>query len=266
MLNLLPQAEPTDLLLHVPGIGGHLFPDRALILGLRDAGIHDDVVVYNWAGRFAGMKALLKRERHDPLARRMARLVVDHATKHPGSTITLMGHSGGAAMVVYLLERLPEHITVNNVVLMAPALSPSYDLSSALRRVRGKCYVYHSRFDVFILSAGTRTFGTMDGVKTDAAGLNGFKQPELADAKQYAKLKSIAYRGEWTKLGHFGDHIGMLSRVFASNIISPAILGQRRPRPTDDLAKLGDVQVITAGDKTEPPPLMNENPSPQSGI
>ena len=61
--------------------------------------------------------------------------------------------------------------------MLAPALSPTYDLSRALRAVRREMVVFWSPLDVIILGAGTRVFGTIDRVKTASAGLVGFRVP-----------------------------------------------------------------------------------------
>ena len=61
------------------------------------------------------------------------------------------------------------------VFLLASALSPEYDLSKALGHVRGKVYVFTSPGDSLVLGTGTRLFGTIDGIKSDAAGLNGLR-------------------------------------------------------------------------------------------
>ena len=98
--------------------------------------------------------------------------------KDPKLEITLTSHSGGTGIAVWALEKMPEGMQVQTLVLLASALSPDYDLSKALRHVRGKAYVFYSQNDQVVLGAGTRLFGTIDGVKSDAAGLIGFRMPD----------------------------------------------------------------------------------------
>ena len=62
-------------------------------------------------------------------------------------------------------------------MLLAPALSPGYDLTAALRAVRREIVVFWSPLDLIVLGAGTRLFGTIDRVKTVGAGLVGFRVP-----------------------------------------------------------------------------------------
>jgi hypothetical protein len=71
---------------------------------------------------------------------------------------------------------------------------------------------------------GTTMFGTVDGVKTDAAGKVGFLKPaSAADPSQYDKLRQIPYRSDWIKLGNIGDHIGGLARPFAKAVLAPLL-------------------------------------------
>jgi hypothetical protein len=66
-------------------------------------------------------------------------------------------------------------------------------------------------------------FGTIDGVQTDAAGYGGFVRPEKADADEYKKLVSRPYENDWNQLGNWGDHIGAMSRPFASSVLAPLL-------------------------------------------
>ena len=83
------------------------------------------------------------------------------------------------------------------IAMFAPALSPQYDLTKALKHVKGKLYVFSSPHDFVVLSAGTKMFGTMDGVRCEAAGLKGFVKPTSADSEQYKKLVPQPYQRTW---------------------------------------------------------------------
>ena len=91
----------------------------------------------------------------------LAAEVAEFQARRPGAPVFLVGKSGGTGMVVRALERLPED-TVEAAVLLAPALSPGYDLTRALRAVRREMVVFWSPMDVFVLGLGTRIFGTID--------------------------------------------------------------------------------------------------------
>lgn len=216
-----PATQP--YLLHLPGIGGLLSIDRAFINGLRDTEWDATFVGYDWTCRDPGLDALLARERNEGEAKKISEKLAEHIRANPDQRVILTSHSGGTGIAVWALEGLPENVVIDTLVLMSPAISPTYDLSKALEHVRGKCYVFSSTLDTLVLGAGTKVFGTIDGVKTESAGLNGFVKPDGAEAKQYAKLVSIPYDAAWMRYGNIGDHIGVLSRRFAREITAPLL-------------------------------------------
>ena len=117
---------------------------------------------------------------------------------------------------------------VDEIVMLAPALSPGYDLSAALRRVRGRVWVFWSPGDP-ALGQMTRMFGTIDRVQSEAAGRVGFRRPAGADAAQYAKVMSVPYDPAWQRDDNFGDHVGPMSAGFARGMIAPLLEGRRAP-------------------------------------
>jgi hypothetical protein len=139
------------------------------------------------------------------------------------------------------MEQLPADVMVDSWLMVAPALSPGYDLSAALRHVRGRAYAINSQGDI-VLGQGTRVFGTIDGVKSDAAGRVGFVRAANADAGQYEKLVQVNYDPAWLKLGNAGDHIGPMNTRFAREVLAPLLLTGKPPhiapatRPTSSPA------------------------------
>jgi pimeloyl-ACP methyl ester carboxylesterase len=217
---------PKDYLVHMPGIAGYHWLDRQFLSGLRDAGFEGDVDVRDWPGEDPGLAALLARKRNRKEAQAVADMIQARVREHPGGRIVLTAHSGGAGIAIWALEKLPDDVKVDTVLLMAPALSPRYDLSKALRHVRGNAYAFTSTFDAIVLGAGTSTFGTIDGVKCDAAGRCGFTVPDGADEKAYEKLVQIPYDAKWMQEGNIGDHIGPMGFRFARNVLAPLVVGE----------------------------------------
>ena len=116
-------------------------------------------------------------------------------------------------------------------VFLAPAVSPGYDLTRALRALRRELVVFWSPLDLLVLGAGTRLFGTVDRVKTDAAGRVGFRVPEHpAVAGQYEKFVQYPYDPDWMRFRNNGEHIGPMMRPFAREVIAAVIQG-RGPTP-----------------------------------
>lgn len=227
-------AASPDWLLHLPGIAGETGLDRRMLLGLRDGGYAGAIEVYDWTG-VPGISALLARKHNEAQAAKVAEMVADRRRASPEARIVLTGHSGGTGILVWALERLPHDAWVDDVLLLSPALSPAYDLSAALRRVRGRAYAFSSPNDAIVLGAGTALFGTMDGRKVQSAGLIGFERPPDADEAAYERLVAMPYDRAWMRYDNIGSHIGSMARPFAAGVLAPIVRGEQaatRPATT----------------------------------
>jgi hypothetical protein len=231
---VLPTTRPFPLIntaavpkgpfvLHLPGIGGYLHVDQRFIAGLKQGGVAGQIYAYNWTEHDPGLHALHAYARNQTESGRIADMILARRKADPNNRLSITGHSGGCAMAIWALEKLPADCFVDDVVLMAPALSPTYDLTAALKHIRGHLYSFTSTSDVLILSTGTRLFGTMDGVECDAAGFGGFQMPKTADPEQYKKLVSEPYEAVWVRYDNSGNHIGPLSRRFSAAVIAPLL-------------------------------------------
>lgn len=210
-------------LLHLPGIAGDTGFDRAWMGALKDGGAADVVELFDWTCNDGGIDALHAYDRNRREAGRIARLLTARAKADPTGRIVLTAESGGAAVAVWALERLPQDVHVNQVVLVAPALSSTYDLSPALRHVAGRMTYFSSPGDWFVLGVGTEFFGTSDGRNVPAAGYVGFEPPRAADHDGYRKLVDQRYDPAWMQWGDFGTHTGGLSSLFARQFIAPML-------------------------------------------
>jgi predicted alpha/beta hydrolase family esterase len=216
-------VEKGTLILHLPGIGGFLGCDRHMVTGLSDAGVTAHIEIYDWTEHDPGIHDLHAYDRNQKEAQRIADMIVAHHKADPTSKILLTAHSGGCGIAIWALEKLPPDVNVQTVLLMAPALSPTYDLSMALTHVQDHVYVFSSIYDTIVLNTGTKLFGTIDGVDTAAAGFGGFVMPPNANADAYKKLTPRPYDKDWMKLNNLGDHVGAMSRQFAATILAPLL-------------------------------------------
>ena len=218
------------LLLHLPGIGGRRWTDNQMSLGFRDAGFTGELQIYDWTGESAGLGALRDYKRNQREAQKVADYITERVHTQPNVHIILTGHSGGTGIAIWALEKLAPDVKIDEVVLLASALSPGYDLSKALSHVRGNCYSFCSENDVLVLCTGTKLLGTIDGKKTEAAGNFGFIFPKTGDARQYEKMIQKPYDKSWMELyGNLGDHMGCMTRPFAEKIIAPLFLPDVKP-------------------------------------
>jgi pimeloyl-ACP methyl ester carboxylesterase len=205
--------------------------DRTFVAGLRDAGWKGPVKIYDWTENDPGIDALHARARNDREAQKVADLIVERLKEDPKARITLTSHSGGTGIAVWALEKLPKGVQVHTLVLLASALSPGYDLTAALKHVRGRAYSYYSENDTLVLGAGTELFGTIDGKRSVSAGLVGFKKPDGADTAQYEKLDQRPWTRQWMIFDNAGSHIGCMSRTFVTRVVAPTLIAALTGKP-----------------------------------
>jgi hypothetical protein len=105
-------------------------------------------------------------------------------------------------------------------------VSPGYDLSRAIRAVRGRVYAFHSLNDP-LLFWGMLFAGTMDRRNVPGAGYGGFQTPaDPADprSRDYARLEQTGWHLGLILEGNLGDHLGMASRGFVARHVAPRLL------------------------------------------
>ncbi|MFI5460094.1 MAG: serine aminopeptidase domain-containing protein [Isosphaerales bacterium] len=216
------------LVLVADGVGGLDLCGTALRYVLGAERLPYAVQLFPWGhGLGRWFADLTNAANRDAKARLIADIVERHQTDWPGDPVFLVAKSGGSGVVVKALELLDEAM-VERVVLLAPALSPAYDLTRALRAVRREIVVFWSPLDVIILGAGTRLFGTADRVKSVSAGLVGFQVPprgelDLAKRHSYGKLRQVRWRPRMATTGYFGGHVGPDSPMFLRKYVVPLL-------------------------------------------
>jgi hypothetical protein len=211
----------------LPGIGGTRKIDLYMTDGLKQGGFAGHIDIYDWTEGDEGLSALVNDARHRREAKIIAQKLTDQYDKDPASPIYLTCHSGGAGLAIWALEDTPDRVKIRTLLMLAPALSPTYDLTKALRHVTGNAYSFNSLNDVVLW--GCRWTGTVDGRKTDGAGRVGFTKPPTGDQQQYAKLVQFPYQTDWIRLGDRGDHVGAMSRAFSREVLAPLVVSGKMP-------------------------------------
>jgi pimeloyl-ACP methyl ester carboxylesterase len=155
--------------------------------------------------------------------RRLAEQVRAVRAASPGRPVYLVGHSAGTGVVLAAAGGLPPD-TLERVILLAPAVSPTFDLRPALRACRGGIVSFNSPLDRFMLHWGTCTFGTVDRVYGPAAGCCGFQAPDRLDGEGralYERLVQVPW--SWGKLLEFrgGLHNSTCMPVFLARQVAP---------------------------------------------
>lgn len=219
-----PEQMERGCVFMVPGIEGTAWHLRGSVRGLRTAGVDRQIEIVEWGKRpFRQFHNLCALNANRLVAKEIAERIGRYHTAHPEAPVTLVGYSGGGGIAVMAAERLPDEVKLDRLILVGAAVSPRYDLSSAMAHTRGEIINFYSQHDWLILGAGTSLFGTIDRVRTSSAGRVGFRDAdgELAHAEG---LTQIGWRREWLDLGHLGGHIGWLSSAWARDVLAPEIV------------------------------------------
>jgi hypothetical protein len=155
---------------------------------------------------------------HNDAEKMLAQKIDAWHKDHPTGAIDLIGHSAGCGVVLGALPRTSS-ARANTVILLAPSVSPGYDLAPALAQIDGKLHVFYSDRDTFFLEWRTSNFGTYDRVRSKAAGNVGFPQ----DKYPPEKLIQHPYDPSWESLGNDGGHYGVQGAAFAKQVLAPLL-------------------------------------------
>jgi pimeloyl-ACP methyl ester carboxylesterase len=232
---LAPERAEHGYAIVLPGVEGTSFHNINIARGLIDAGYPGAVEVRDWTTGHWPLFVyhLMALERNRQVARDIAAQIVTFQDQFPGRPVTLVGHSGGAAMAVLVLEALPDERRVSSAVLLAAAISPDYDLTQALARTDYGITNFYSWGDVPHLVVGTLALGTVDRRHTVSAGAAGFHVPSgLSEGQRQLyieRLHQVPYRLAMVKSFNGGGHIGPTNRKFVTEWVAP-LLGQTADR------------------------------------
>lgn len=219
-----PWDAATGLVVVADGVGGLDLCATGLCHVAARAGLPYAIQVVRWGhGPGRWYRDLTRTDRHAEQAAVIAGAVESFRDRRPGVPVFLVAKSGGSALIVRALEQLPP-ASVEAAVLIAPALSPRYDLSAALRAVRRDLTAFTSPLDVIVLGAGTWLFGTADRVRAPSAGLVGFKPPPGSDPEAYARLRQVPWRPRMARTGYLGGHVGPDLPPFLRAYVLPLLM------------------------------------------
>ncbi len=225
---VLPPGSETGVVLVADGCGGVELCEMALKQVMSEHQGRCRVIPVRWGHGFGRWFAdLTDVTNHQVQSRAIVATVLERREVDPLKPVYLVGKSGGAWIVVKALEELPAG-SVEAVVLLAPAISPGYDLAQALRAVNRELVAFWSPLDFVILGAGTWLFKTADRVRSISAGLVGFRVPGLLDARPdryrlYQRLKQIRWRPNMARSGYLGGHVGPDSPAFLRKYVVPLL-------------------------------------------
>lgn len=221
---LTPQRLDRGLTIVLPGIEGKSLANSTVAHSLERSGVETAILVEDWTTGLSPLFLIHLRDggRHRRESQRIAQLIEDYRLLYPGRPVFLIGHSGGGAMALKILEELPEEEKVTAAILLAPAASPRYPLEEALAKTELGIWNYHSPLDLPLLVAGTTIAGTVDGRHTPAAGAYGFQfDPDRHHG--LPPLHQTPYRLNMVAQRNLGGHFGPTDGYFVKQEIAPLI-------------------------------------------
>jgi|GEM_PF-657673 len=231
--------------------------------GLRRAGYQGHFEVFPWQTiSHATDQIFIARNRSK--AQDLADDIRRYRRLYPDAPIHLIALSAGTGVATFALEYLPESIDIETVIFLGCSMSSKYDMTRALRRIRGRLYALHSTADEVLKNVVWYT-GTVDRASSDAgiAGLEGFYTPGnlFPDTeRQYLKLINVPYRSEFDSAGYGGGHTSATSTDFVQRYLAPAIMGD--PTPLLGRAQYQAPPTPTPTRRDPPPENQTDEPIP----
>jgi pimeloyl-ACP methyl ester carboxylesterase len=217
------------LIVVLPGVEGAGPLNWSIVRGILDAEKRAAVKLVDWTTGFWPFFPfhLRAHQRNRRKASAIAQMIVDYQSVYPDRPVFIVGHSGGAALAVWVLEALPEERTVTAAILLGVALSPRYPLGRALERTEQGVWSFFSRLDLLFLALGTWLFGTFDGRHTISAGWCGFVERDGMTPRERSlyrnRLHQFRYHPRLLGRFHPGGHFGWANRVFIAETVAPLL-------------------------------------------
>jgi hypothetical protein len=192
---------------------------------VNDAQLALEVESFDWSHGMGRVLSDLHGHDHQRAkGKELAERIIVQRHGYAGGKIYLVCHSSGAAVVLAAVAQLPAD-SVQRIVMLAPALSPSCDLRPALRCARRGVDAFYSQNDV-IGRMALPFVGTADGQFLMSAGCVGFTLPQGCnrdDALLYLKFRQHPWIWEMSKIGYYGGHFGCTRGSFLRTYVVPLL-------------------------------------------
>ena len=212
-----------NLVVLVPGCAGDGFWYNDLRKSVAAAQPARIIRTFEWGAPLPLYMLNLQDEKiHSKAEKSLAKAIKSWRDRYPSGHLTLLGHSAGCGVILGSLSRIDKTVGVENVVLLAPSISPNYPINPALRQIAGKLHLFFSDADTLWLGWRTSRFGTYDSVHSEAAGKIGLDVDRLDPAVR-CKIVQHGYESEFAELGNGGGHFGSLGRNFDQKVIAPLL-------------------------------------------
>jgi hypothetical protein len=188
--------------------------------------------------------------------------ISDYLRRNPGADANIIALSAGTGVAIWAAESIEPPHMMNSIALVGSSLSSRYDVSKALKHMRGNIYCYYASSDP-VLQGPVRLLGTIDGSFDDSAGLVGLRGRAAASGR----VVNIGWSSRYVPLGWTGGHADCTNWKFVNGEIarrllppSPGIGAPQTPRQADADAAGQRDSALAAADRDQGPA-----PSPPAG-
>lgn len=220
------QAEPFGKTFYVGGASNLDLFGNGVPEGLRAAGYRGDVRNFVWTISFNPLVDQLVTVNAKARAGLLSQNMERYHQRYPQNEINVIALSAGTGVAIWAIEDL-KRARANNVILLGSSLSHDYDVSQALRHIKGKIYVYYSSYDA-VLEA-VEIVGTIDGKRgAKSAGQVGLKAPRGAEDR----IVNVPWQRSYMRYGWAGGHTDCVNDRFIRYVVGPLIVPDAAPDPT----------------------------------
>lgn len=209
---------------YIDGAGNWGFGVFEIPKGLEDRGYPGAVTNYRWSLTFNPALDQTLRFIAKGSGRLLGEEITAYLKKYPNKDVNVIALSAGTGVGIWAIENVKPPAKVNHFVMLGSSLSSRYDVTKALKNMKGNIYVYHSPTDP-VLDGPVRTLGTIDGTFEDAAGLVGLRGPGSKDGR----VINVPWSSRYARWGWTGGHTDCTNRTFVSNEIALRILPKATP-------------------------------------
>ena len=177
------------------------------------------VVVFPWnkcVMILTALRNLMSKSHQETQSDKLVEQICAYRREFPDAKVALLAQSGGCYIVVRALEKLPPDIRIDRAVLLAPSMSPGYDIRPAAARCRRGLHSLGGPGDFFFLGFGTLLFGTSDRLHSPSAGLVGWhhKSPNFYE---------LRWHPDWLRFGYLGNHLTTANFKFLRDVVARMI-------------------------------------------
>lgn len=224
-----------EVTFYLDGAGNLGFGKETVPLGLADAGYDGRVEHFIWTTYLGPIHDQVGLNHNRRKAGELAFRIERYLDAHPKGKVNIIALSAGTGVAVFALEGMGYGYAVENVVMLSSSLSADYDLSRALKSVRGGMYFFWSSSDP-ILNGVVPLLGTVDRSAETimAAGNVGARVPLNASAEVKACYRERVHNIEWQPQPLIGPvklrHAGSIDRTVIRDLVAPIIVGKPRDR------------------------------------